>query len=110
MGIINPIRYRGYYYDNETGLYYLLTRYYDSEIGRFISPDSADYLDPTTINGLNLYAYSKNNPVMYYDPSGHFVVSSFIMIGYIESFAIVSAAIGVAEYYASSPDRINIMD
>ena len=39
VGTINPIRYRGYYYDNETGLYYLNARYYDSEIGRFINPD-----------------------------------------------------------------------
>ena len=43
IGIINPIRYRGYYYDNETSLYYITSRYYDPEIGRFISPDSVDY-------------------------------------------------------------------
>ena len=49
----------------ETGLYYLQTRYYDPEFGRFISPDSTKYLDPTTINGLNLYSYCLNNPVMY---------------------------------------------
>ena len=79
MGIINPIRYRGYYYDNETGLYYLLTRYYDSEIGRFISPDSADYLDPTTINGLNLYAYCGDDPVNRWDPTGHFAISTFLI-------------------------------
>ena len=52
---LNPFRYRGYYYDAETGLYYLQTRYYDPTIGRFISPDSVDYLDPESINGLNLY-------------------------------------------------------
>ena len=71
IGNINPIRYRGYYFDAETGLYYLQTRYYDPEIGRFISPDSTKYLDPESINGLNLYAYCLNNPVMYEDPSGH---------------------------------------
>ena len=68
---VNPFRYRGYYYDTETSLYYLNTRYYDPETGRFISPDSTDYLDPVAINGLNLYAYCGNNPVMYVDPSGH---------------------------------------
>ena len=59
---INPFRYRGYYYDTETGLYYLNSRYYDPETGRFISPDNLNYLEPETINGLNLYAYCENNP------------------------------------------------
>lgn len=70
IGILNPFRYRGYYYDTETGLYYLQTRYYDPEIGRFISQDSIEYADPETINGLNLYAYCGNNPVMNIDPTG----------------------------------------
>ena len=69
---INPFRYRGYYYDTETGLYYLNTRYYDPEVGRFISRDSIDYATPETINGLNLYAYCLNNPVMYFDRLGNF--------------------------------------
>ncbi len=46
------------------------TRYYDPEVGRFITIDDISYLDPETINGLNLYAYCGNNPVMYYDPLG----------------------------------------
>lgn len=86
IGTLNPFRYRGYYYDNETGLYYLQTRYYDAEVCRFISPDTLDYLDPESINGLNLYAYCLNNPVMYYDPSGHFVLTVI--------FAIVGMALG----------------
>ncbi len=72
IGNINPIRYRSYYYDVETGLYYLQSRYYDPRTGRFISPDSTDYLDPSTISGMNLYAYCGNNPVMYSDQSGTF--------------------------------------
>ena len=68
----NPIRYRGYYFDEETGFYYLKTRYYDPETGRFITIDDISYLAPDTINGLNLYAYCGNNPVMYVDPSGTF--------------------------------------
>ena len=70
IGAINPFRYRGYYYDTETGLYYLITRYYDPETGRFISADSIEYLDPKTLGGLNLYAYCGNNPIMYSDPNG----------------------------------------
>ena len=60
---INPIRYRSYYFDNETGLYYLNSRYYDPETGRFINADNTKYLDPETLGGLSLYAYCLNNPV-----------------------------------------------
>ena len=70
IGNINPIRYRGYYYDVESGMYYLQTRYYDPQIGQFISPDSPEYLDPENLTGLNLYAYCNYNPVMYFDPQG----------------------------------------
>ena len=70
MGNLNPFRYRGYYYDTETNLYYLKTRYYDPAVGRFISADNVKYLDPDSINGLNLYAYCNNNPVMYVDDTG----------------------------------------
>ena len=70
IGVLNPFRYRGYFYDVETGLYYLQTRYYDPEIGRFITIDGIEYLDPETINGLNLYAYCGNNPVMNVDSIG----------------------------------------
>lgn len=70
LGELNPIRYRSYYYDTETGLYYLQSRYYDPEVGRFISMDDINYLDPETIGGTNLYAYCLNNPVMYVDPTG----------------------------------------
>ncbi len=72
IGNINPIRYRRYYYDADLGLYYLKSRYYDSEVGRFISIDKLDYLDPETINGLNLYAYCLNNPIANIDPNGTF--------------------------------------
>ena len=61
---VNPFRYRGYYYDTETGLFYLTSRYYDPETGRFINADDVSYINPEIINGLNLYAYCGNNPVM----------------------------------------------
>jgi len=72
QGIIrmNPFRYRGYYFDNNISLYYLNSRYYDPEIGRFISPDGVQFLEPMVSNGLNLYAYCGNNPVMNVDPNG----------------------------------------
>ena len=71
IGNLNPFRYRGYYYDVETKLYYLQSRYYDPEVGRFISADTIDYAEPSQFNGLNIYAYCNNNPVMFVDPSGH---------------------------------------
>ena len=52
MTCLNPIRYRGYYYDTETGLYYLRARYYDPETGRFISQDDVSYLAPTHMFGV----------------------------------------------------------
>lgn len=70
IGNINPIRYRGYYYDTETKLYYLKARYYDPEAGRFISADDTQFLEPNTVNGLNMYAYCGSNPVMRVDPTG----------------------------------------
>ena len=72
IGNINPFRYRGYYYDVETGLFWLSSRYYSPELCRFISPDDVGYLDPSSINGLNLYSYCGNDPINRYDPSGHF--------------------------------------
>ena len=81
IGNINPIRYRGYYYDRETNLYYLISRYYDPEIGRFINNDSIYYIDPESINGLNLYSYCGNNPVNYIDPTGNSVIFILIILG-----------------------------
>ena len=76
---LNPFRYRSYYYDTETGFYFLQTRYYDPEIGRFMTIDDISYLDPESVNGLNLYAYCLNNPVMHADPSGCFVLTTFLI-------------------------------
>ena len=60
---INPIRYRGYYLDRETGLYYLNARYYNPQWRRFVSPDNTSAFNYNTVNGLNLYSYANNNPI-----------------------------------------------
>ena len=71
---INPFRFRAYYYDTETGWYYLNARYYDPNVGRFLSPDNANLLlaSPRALTDKNLYAYCDNNPVMRTDDNGDF--------------------------------------
>lgn len=99
IGNLNPFRYRGYYYDVETKLYYLKTRYYDPEVGRFMTIDGIEYLDPETINGLNLYAYCGNNPVMAVDPNGnkwwHWLIWAIIIVGLGVATALTGGAAGV---------------
>ena len=67
---INPFRYRGYYYDVETGWYYLNARYYDPNVGRFLSPDAILITD-RDVQGYNLYQYCYNNPIIYNDSDGY---------------------------------------
>ena len=79
---INPLRYRGYYYDAETGFYYLQSRYYDPEIGRFINADSYASTDATGLLSTNMFAYCENDPVNKSDPSGElFGTISGLIVG-----------------------------
>lgn len=106
IGNINPFRYRGYYFDVETGLYYLNSRYYDPFACRFINADDISYIEPETINGLNLYAYCLNNPIIYSDPYGTWSWSSFWRgLGYIITGvgAIVAGALVMASGVALVP-------
>lgn len=73
IGNINPLRYRGYYYDTETGFYYLESRYYDPTIGRFISADEFVTTDSSSILSANMFAYCENEPISRSDPNGKFV-------------------------------------
>ena len=72
IGNINPYRYRGYRYDNETQMYYLQSRYYNSEWGRFLNADS---IITGAFVGNNLYAYCFNNPVNLCDPNGNIAIA-----------------------------------
>ena len=69
LGAQNPIRYRGYYYDTETGLYYLQSRYYDPVVGRFLNADGLLGANGDLMS-YNLFAYCSNNPVNMSDPTG----------------------------------------
>ncbi len=92
--ISNAITYAGYYFDDETGYYYLRSRYYNPETARFITEDSFNgfYTDPLS---LNKYTYCHNSPIIFVDEDGNFVLSALI-IG-----TIVGAVVGAAVDYGS---------
>ena len=79
---INPLRYRGYYYDAETGFYYLQSRYYDPAICRFINADTFATTDANGFLSANMFAYCENNPIMWIDPTGHFLSE---IIGFVKT-------------------------
>ena len=70
IGHINPLRYRGYYYDRETRLYYLQSRYYDFANCRFINADTFATTDANGFLSANVFAYCENNPIMRVDADG----------------------------------------
>ncbi len=73
IGVQNPFRYRGYYYDNETGMYYLKSRYYDPKLRRFISMDGVHTVKASleTLHNRNLYSYCNENPIVRIDEKGN---------------------------------------
>ena len=93
----NPFRYRGYYFDSETGFYYLNSRYYDPAIGRFITADKLATVKATAFNvtDKNLYSYCDNNPVTRTDDGGAF---------WDTVFDVVSLCFSVAEVVANPSD------
>ena len=99
IGALNPFRYRGYYLDTETNLYYLQTRYYDPYVGRFINADDPSYLGAgDELLSYNLFSYCFDNPVMGYDPTGTWDWSKFfsganlLMVG-ISAVAIAATVL-----------------
>jgi len=73
LGTLNPLRYRGYVYDTETGLYYLQSRYYNPEIGRFINADGFTSTGQGFV-GNTMFVYCLNNPIKCVDPTGNWAI------------------------------------
>ena len=92
LAAANPIRYRGYYYDTETNLYYLQSRYYDPEVGRFVNADDAGQLGADgVISSANLFVYCGNNASLRIDDSGN-------IWNYIIGAAVGGIIAGVTTY------------
>ena len=72
----NPLRYRGYYFDQETGFYWLGSRYYAPEIGRFVNADTC-FGTGKALMGINLFAYSLDNPICFHDSTGRIFERSY---------------------------------
>ena len=94
IGHINPLRYRGYYYDRETRLYYLQSRYYDFANCRFINADTFATTDANGFLSANMFAYCENNPVSNSDSEGKFPVQVIA--------AAVSGVVNLATSWASA--------
>ena len=100
VSFYNPFRYRGYYYDYGIGFYYLQSRYYNPQWGRFLNADG--YVSTGTgLLGYNMFAYCNNNPVMFTDPTGEFIFGAILLaLGCVAVSGLTSCAISY-----NSPDQ-----
>ena len=97
--------YRGYYYDAETGFYYLNSRYYDPVTGRFINADTYMDTDSGTPLSTNMYAYCENNPVMFTDPNGEWAIKDHEKLCRDAGFSsIIQTTSTYADKYFASDD------
>ena len=94
LGTVQPFRYRGYVYDEETGLYYLRSRYYNPNLGRFVNADRV-FDANASVTTYNQYAYCDNCPVIYLDSEGRGLFTSLV-IGFVVG-ALVSGIIEAAK-------------
>jgi RHS repeat-associated protein len=104
LGVKNPYRYRGYRYDTETGLYYLQSRYYNPDWGRFVNADDAAILevDQDSLIENNLFIYAMNNPVNMADSTG-FIAANIAagLIGAGAGFIIAGSFSAATQYYST---------
>jgi RHS repeat-associated protein len=107
---LNPFRYRGYYFDTETGFYSLQSRYYDPEIGRFINADDTDILgvEQGSLLQYNLFAYCLNNPVNRTDDSGYLSMPNWLKVTVGAVATVAAVAVTVATGGAAAPILIGV--
>ena len=105
----NPFRYRGYYYDTETGLYYLQSRYYNPQWGRFLNADEIDYLGADgSLLSYNLYAFCMNNPVNRYEINGNWSLPNWAKVAIGAVATVAAVAVTVATGGAAAPVLIGV--
>ena len=98
LGKRNPFRYRGYIYDEETGLYYLRSRYYNPVVGRFVNADGVQTSYSAMLQ-CNLYCYCLNNPTIYADSEGRFAL---LAIGFGTALYMLAEAFVTAAVYTAA--------
>ena len=95
---MNSLRYRGYVYDRESGLYYLQSRYYDPLVGRFVNADRFVYT--TNVHGINVFVYCGNNPISFDDSTGEWFGIDDVVTGPVDEIIVLGglallAALGI---------------
>ena len=113
IATLNPLRYRGYFYDEETGFYYLQSRYYNPEVGRFINADGYVQTPNGDMTSTNMFVYCGNDPVNYHDPSGEFFAVALLgaTIGGIAAWKIGVAIVGAcAAFFVADSVVKNLPD
>ncbi len=103
LGVINPLTYRGYVYDHETELYYLQSRYYNPEWGRFLNADALVSTGQGEL-GNNMFAYCNNNPVNYCDASGQYALQAAF-----ELFYTWIDGDGTTQYYSENSRMVKLL-
>ena len=105
MAKTNPLKYRGYYYDAESGFYYLQSRYYDPAIGRFINADKPELVDFNF--SKNLFVYSGNNPTTLKDNEGTFAITTAVILTGVFC-GLLSGGVSASVTAATGGDTTNI--
>jgi RHS repeat-associated protein len=100
VGVLNPYRYRGYRYDNESGLYYLQSRYYNPVWGRFINTDT-DIGTTGYLLSHNIFIYCNNNPINLYDPNGNDLELVAAIFGIAVCAIFTAMVVNMTAYYTS---------
>ncbi len=100
LGTINPFKYKGYYYDNETQFYWLSSRYYSPELGRL--------LQVSDVSELNLYAYANNNPISFSYNNSSSIASASVGSGLISSIGVGSSLSGNVNSGSTSKGLLNL--